>query len=262
MSDILTDLDFAPPKYRIGQKVYRASETSSSASHPCPDCLGTGKWKVITPAGAELEASCQRCGTYSSSDIPSLKYQTWVAIVQPLTIGSIQIDTAAGKDSHWQSDPVRYMCRETGIGSGSVYDERNLFAIEDEARTAAEAMAQARIAKSQESPEALQKKRFSHLPLIDATLETCRKAVWDSWYRYRSLREQMEEYLSDESASAGDTRDEIQSEMDFDLRYRTGKQAFEAVIYAASKVDDPDLKAALAALPFQPLEPAKREVEL
>jgi enhancing lycopene biosynthesis protein 2 len=43
-----------------------------------------------------------------------------------LTIGSVRIDT-----NH--ESPIEYMCVETGVGSGSVWDERQLYASREEA---------------------------------------------------------------------------------------------------------------------------------
>lgn len=51
--------------------------------------------------------------------------------VRSLTIGSIRIDTN-------DSDPVSYMCAETGVGSGNIYSEQTLFATQDAAEADAE----------------------------------------------------------------------------------------------------------------------------
>lgn len=244
--------DVPTPKFKIGQKVFHATVESATGKHPCPDCLGSGKWTVTTPAGTEMIAGCQRCGPYSSSDIPSLAYQTWEGVVRGLTIGSIQIDTAAGQSS-WREDPVRYMCRETGIGSGSVYDERKLFVSEEEARQVANAMTAAEASKAAATPQRLEKERVSHLRILDLHDDQNRSAIWNSWYRYRNLREQIEEFLKDESVTTESLREDVQHEMDFDARYRHGKQIFESLIEVAAKSDDPTVKAIVDQLPFKPM---------
>jgi uncharacterized C2H2 Zn-finger protein len=114
-------------KYAIGEIVYEASTTTVRKQHDCPDCLGTKKWKAQSPGGGEYEFSCPRCGGgFHSRDDLSLDYTRHVGTVNQLTIGSIRIDTA-------RKDPVDYMCRETGVGSGSIYSEDRLFQTREEA---------------------------------------------------------------------------------------------------------------------------------
>ncbi|TGT76742.1 MULTISPECIES: hypothetical protein [unclassified Mesorhizobium] len=125
-------------KYSVGDTVYHASTTSERKRHPCPDCQGTRKWKATSPAGSEYEFSCPRCAaSYNSDRDLTLDYSAYVPFVTRLTIGSIQYNTAIGS----YDSGARYMCYETGIGSGSVYDEARLFETEDEATKAAQAMA-------------------------------------------------------------------------------------------------------------------------
>ena len=45
--------------------------------------------------------------------------------------------------------PVSYMCHETGVGSGSIYDERNLFPTKEEAIAFAQAEADEENAKTE-----------------------------------------------------------------------------------------------------------------
>jgi hypothetical protein len=248
-----SELDFPIPKYRIGQRVFYASEISDTVTHPCPDCLGTKLWKVITPAGAELEAACQRCGSYSSRDIPSLQYRTWVASVQPLTIGSIQIDTNAGRGG-WREDPVRYMCSETGVGSGSVYNESKLFASEDDAKVAAEALAVARCLETENTPKRLEQKHFSHLSLKDAELDQCRGTIWQAWYSYRRLREDIEGHLEDQSLTAKELRESVEQAHDWEAQHREPPLLEQLIAHAALTGDD-KLQAAVKDLPFKPIAP-------
>lgn len=251
--------DIPTPKYRIGQQVFHASKWSTSGQYPCPDCLGSGKWKVTTPAGSEMVSGCQRCGQYSSSDIPSLKFQKWEGSVQPLTIGSVQINTAAGKDHHWQRDPVQYMCRETGIGSGTVYDERKLYLTEDEAKQVADAMAAEANSKAAETPKRLEQERVSHLRIEDANLDMFKNGLWQSWYRYRDLREKLEEWRKDENAKIEDINWDLDWEFDYEKRHSDARQTFEKIIIAAANSSDETLKKLVTDLPFKPMvfEPAQ-----
>ena len=125
-------------KYSIGDIVYFAGTKTSRKQHPCPDCKGEKKWKAISPAGSEFTFTCPRCGGgYSGMRELSLDYTAHVPTVRRLTIGSVQYNSHAGSYDHG----ARYMCAETGIGGGSVYDENRLFQTETEAMCAAEAMA-------------------------------------------------------------------------------------------------------------------------
>jgi hypothetical protein len=120
--------------YSVGEVVWHANTTQTTATHDCPDCLGSRAWKATSPAGAEFSVACPRCsGGYRSSKALLLSYATLVGTAARLTIGSIQFDSEA-------SGP-RYMCRETGVGGGRVYDEKDLFSTQEYAQAAADAKA-------------------------------------------------------------------------------------------------------------------------
>lgn len=125
-------------KYSVGEVVWHASTTTERKQHPCPDCNGSRKWKAISPAGREYEFGCPRCSTrYQSNDVLSLDYTSACPLVHKRTIGSVR------HDSHkfGGGSETQYMCHETGIGSGNLYNEESLFPSEAEALVAAQAMA-------------------------------------------------------------------------------------------------------------------------
>lgn len=125
-------------KYSVGDKVWFADTIVENKQHPCPDCLGERKWKAISPAGAEFEFACPRCSNrYLSDHRLSLNYAAHVPSVRQLTIGSVQFNSASGS---WD-EGARYMCVETGVGGGSVYNEDRLFETEEEALAHAHALA-------------------------------------------------------------------------------------------------------------------------
>jgi hypothetical protein len=124
-------------KFSVGDRVWYAGTTTEQRQHPCPDCKGERKWKAASPAGDEFEFACPRCSTsYSSFDDMSLKYTAHTPAVERLTVGSIRYDSAGhcgeGGPRH------EYMCRETGVGSGRIYKEQDLFETEGEALRAAD----------------------------------------------------------------------------------------------------------------------------
>lgn len=125
-------------KYGIGDLVYHAGTATEAKRHPCPDCNDTRKWSAISPAGNEYTFGCPRCAaSYTSHNNLSLSYTATVPCVSRRTIGSIQYNSAPGIYDHG----ARYMCVETGVGSGSVYSEADLFTTHDEAMAAATAKA-------------------------------------------------------------------------------------------------------------------------
>ncbi len=237
------------PKFNIGDKVFESNVTTQHREHPCPDCLGTKKWKAISPAGKEYEAGCQRCcGSWTSYGFPTLAYSVHVPGVRSLTIGSVQIDTNDEK-------PVRYMCVETGVGSGSVYYENALFETSDDAMAAATADADALNRVVQEQPKELDRLWFSKLELDNATDELNRTAIWHSWYSYKNLRDEVLSTTQDESLGIDEIRERLSAEISWDTTHRTHRLPFQNLIDSAIAVADRDgneqLKAALAELPFQ-----------
>lgn len=162
-------------KYEIGDQVYLASTTTVAKRHPCPDCLGKKEWMATSPAGGEYVFPCPRCSArYNANDDLRLEYSEFAASVVPLTIGSIQYNSAAGS---WDSG-ARYMCRETGIDSGSVYDEARLFPTEEEALAAAHALA---AEQNKTTPWVVQQynktRSVCDYQLSSAELKTAREAV-------------------------------------------------------------------------------------
>jgi hypothetical protein len=257
-----TEFDFPLPKYRTGQTVYCARVTSERQTLPCPDCLGAQKWKVLTPAGSELTGDCLRCGSYSEiRGVPSLHRNVWKPAVQPLTIGSLEIQTGR----HYR-EPISYMAVETGLGSGSVYPESQLYADEAAAQSVAEAKAAAENAKLDGLPGRIEQYNFSRLPITDAAIKAAGDAVWNAWYRLNSLVETIKEKLDDEGVTPTDFRDEVSSEIDFDREYRADRDPFDKLLLAArhatQTTDLPALAEALAALPpFLAAQPAPTATE-
>lgn len=121
-------------KYEIGDKVYRAGTYSMLKKHPCPDCKGVRTWTAISRVGIEYEIPCPRCtASFQFNSELSLSYNWREPTVSKLTIGSVRTDSA---DEY----PISYMCVETGVGSGSIYYEHELFSTDEEALVAAEAL--------------------------------------------------------------------------------------------------------------------------
>ncbi len=118
-------------KFDIGDKVFRASTTTTRKQHPCPDCLGSKVWKATSPAGRDYEFGCPRCSaSYHNDRDLILDYTVHEAIVYELTIGRIEAFSGDKRGA-------KYMCEETGIGSGQVFNEDDLFRTREEAEAQA-----------------------------------------------------------------------------------------------------------------------------
>lgn len=150
------------PKFNIGDKVYRASTKCGQETVQCPDCLGSGLWSVKAPSGYEGETKCPRC---SGRKALRKQFQS-EAEVTPLTIGSVRMDT------NDKNSMFSYMCEETGVGSGSVYRESQLFSSHEEATEEAEALARQRTAEGHErNPDPNRELGLYDLPYRDALIK-------------------------------------------------------------------------------------------
>ena len=112
------------PIYKIGDLVYYPHKEWGTKHTLCPDCLGTKEWTIIFANGSTEKCTCQTCrhGYFSNGVI---EYQEWKPMVRLLTIGSIY-----GWDPE---NGVRYMCTETGVGSGALYNEKDFYTDRDKA---------------------------------------------------------------------------------------------------------------------------------
>ena len=99
-------------KYNIGQTVYWIISSREKLPAVCDFCNGTGQ---ITGHNNKTR-HCPECRGRTQFEWSEDKY----LVRGPLTIG--QVRAYAG-----YNDNVDYMCTETGLGSGSLYDEKRLF---------------------------------------------------------------------------------------------------------------------------------------
>lgn len=134
------------PFYQIGQRVWFAGTTEGHETLKCPDCLGTGKWKVITPAGLEMRTHCTRC--YGRD----LSFQTVAPRTESFVIGRIRTDSgAAGRSTNsWGDERVQYQPEN---GNCSLYNESRLHTTEEGATAAATLLAAERQAELEKSAD-------------------------------------------------------------------------------------------------------------
>lgn len=223
--------DLPVPKFRIGDTVWIARTSSQSTMLPCPDCKNTRKWLVTTPAGAQFECACQRCGAYTPQrGLPSLEYQRFAGYVESRTIGSVRLDSAD------KVNPVSYMAYETGIGNGNIYYERGLFDSEAAAKADADAQAAVQNAKVVETPAHLEKVLYSELRLRDALLENAEKAATASWWNWRHLVNAVSEHVKEPGGSLADLRSELEYDLEF-YRAQSYTPDLENIIQALAAND-------------------------
>jgi len=108
------------PKYKIGQEVYKINWCNPTTWKTCEACNGA-TFVHIKENGKQI--SCPDCRGVGKH---SIYLGTRWAIGSKLTIGKIQIEQF-DTEYNDHEDRITYMCRETGVGTGSVYEEKDLF---------------------------------------------------------------------------------------------------------------------------------------
>lgn len=108
-------------KYNIGQTVYSADYKSIQVPETCGLCLGEKTWTVKSPSGEEFQMECPAC--YYAYNSTGRKWHTEITpTTKALTIGQVNYD----RNYEGGGSEFRYMCEETGIGSGTVHRECHL----------------------------------------------------------------------------------------------------------------------------------------
>jgi hypothetical protein len=115
-------------KYSIGDVVYHGRNETVAVRTECPDCKGSREWAVTTPAGQTMTTGCPTCDALGGSRGFIERYERSPK-VETLTIGSVRFNSHEGDDC----GQISYMCRETGVGSGSIWYESRLRATREEA---------------------------------------------------------------------------------------------------------------------------------
>lgn len=117
------------PKFKVGQKVYAVSNRSDTRQKhvKCDVCNSTGYVKV---EGKDGKFICPAC--YGRTETEHYGYKYVISYCEA-TVGKIEIQEYAPE--YWcnYKSEIRYMLKETGVGSGQVWKEERLFATEKEA---------------------------------------------------------------------------------------------------------------------------------
>ena len=114
------------PKFNLGDKIYRLGrlfiDYPNEHHKECNICSSTGQ---ITIKGENFR--CPKCGGKKETDFSVSHYHRIQPSIIAYTIGQVEIKVQKDKTE------IRYMCEETGIGSGAVYLEDECFATYEEA---------------------------------------------------------------------------------------------------------------------------------
>ncbi len=196
------------PKYYIGARVWTAEIGGKRVALDCPDCKGTRVWTATSATGEQFQIDCPRCTSttrlfsgHNGQSMPDLYRRVVTASAISLTIGSVRIDTA-------RTPQVEYMCVETGVGSGRIYHEANLFATEEEAQTVAVAMAAEGQAELDRSPNQMLAADFAGRTLQAALKRASQQDNWHAWDTARHYQHAIERLME---------RDDLSSELKEDL---------------------------------------------
>lgn len=117
-------------EFNINDTVYHATVYWMHKPRECVTCAGQAHLTAISAIGTH-KIPCPTCAGKGNDG-----FYEYDPLVEKLTVGSIRLDTTSKKSI------FEYMCKETGVGSGTLYSESRLFHSEKEAKKQAELLAQ------------------------------------------------------------------------------------------------------------------------
>ncbi len=134
-------------KFDIGDIVYSTHVRWEQKQIQCPCCLGTKSWEAHLPNGEVISIICPACqfGWDSRGTIPDGGV---AGTVSRLTVGRVEVEHDH-RDGYEGTLREKYMCEETGVGSGLIHYGDMLFATPEEA----EALLPALIAEMRQNLE-------------------------------------------------------------------------------------------------------------
>ena len=111
-------------KYKLSQTIWFICNKREQIDYPCPTCKGVGEVKINdTPP-----RSCPDCW---GKRIRTKWEDTKWLVELPMVIGQVRCEITGKPDEIQQKN--QYMCYESGIGTGSIYFEKDLFPTKESA---------------------------------------------------------------------------------------------------------------------------------
>ena len=119
-------------KFNLGQKVYPIRSFRKELITTCPICDGIGE---VTISGKEY--TCPEC--CGSGTRTLVEPQKWQVVDEYISkIGKIAVELYAERYQKRNEGHTRYMLGATGVGSGTLWNEDDLFATIEEAQAECE----------------------------------------------------------------------------------------------------------------------------
>lgn len=164
----------------VGDLVYRASADWSNKQVQCPDCLGTRSWEAHLPNGEIIPITCPAC-EYGFESRGTVLVGEVVGSVARLTVGSCEVEMDR-REGHEGELAERYMCEETGVGSGTVHYGHDLCESHAEAEDQLPAMVKARQVQLEESHATSRRRKIKNGPgrmaaCYRAQIRSARKSI-------------------------------------------------------------------------------------
>lgn len=212
-------------KFKIGDKVFRASYVITDGKLPCPDCNDTKTWQAVSGAGIGYLIKCPRCSTaYQRSDALSLRYKQAKPCVTTHTVAGLEYtshDWDKGPKTTYQLDRV---------GSGTRHHEKTLFIDESSAEVAAEIMAK------EADTLSMERNRYyvgdisiSDYDLTSAKIKTAEKYAYDAKWEFEALEEKLRDW--NEWYGKPDNLEELKTELVEFLKKNGRDNPFETSDY-------------------------------
>lgn len=114
-------------KFNLNQKVYPIRRYRKEVVTSCPTCDGIGEVTI-----ADKEYTCPGC--YGSGAEIHVEPEKWQVINECISkIGQVAVTLYAERYQKRNHDRILYMLEASGVGSGSLWNEDDLFATRKEA---------------------------------------------------------------------------------------------------------------------------------
>jgi len=116
-------------RFDLGQHVFPIFQRAEEVTEPCPECDGTGRLALVKGGTTRCTSfECRNGRVFREVRMP------WaIASRDASDIGNIQVSLYSAFNS-LRDDERRYMLDSTGVGSGRLWDESDLFATAEEAQ--------------------------------------------------------------------------------------------------------------------------------
>jgi hypothetical protein len=111
-------------KFDLGQAVWLVKRFPKQTTIPCPGCNGLGDVLLVDGTSGR----CPKCYGYKTA--VERAPADW-HVTGPMTIGNVRVSLFQVRGDN--EDERVYMCHETGVGSGTLWREPDLFATREEA---------------------------------------------------------------------------------------------------------------------------------